>query len=552
MPEPTPAPIPSAPIPEALQARMLDAFDGRLSATELATLEAELRANPAWQREFDALRETWQTLPSGEPTMPSTSEVRLKEKVLSSVKAELAKPDPVGTEHDHGRVTPARRLFLRLLPLAAAVAMVVLALWMNYGGDKNTSKTPALPESGDPGKDPIKDSLTLGGPAKDGELKLTVHEDDWLAEVRQRMERKVTFDFMDTPFLDTLTFLQSLCKMNIVFEPGLEAAKGKQLVSLKVTDMSVTLALQWLCRVNECEYDLRNGALYVFSAGKAKMEGVLLAPRLDPPKNLKAKSTFEFIDSRFDEAVNFIRTLSNATLIIDPKLDSAKTITLKVADMPIVDALEWMCRQAGAHFRFKDGAIYISAEPEAPFAPPVQTDLASLLAARARIPVGSLTRGQLLDLLGGTGTLPVLPSAEMPKEYFSVRIELPSGNASLEEFLARAVNTKTLPLKAEVKEGKILLRTFTQDELLNRKFEVSRESAMPLSSNFYKLAEYLNRTWDGRLPGQPEELKALDALNLDLTNLTVGGALEKLCNAGHWRWEVKADQLLILSAGKQE
>lgn len=102
-------------------------------------------------------------------------------------------------------------------------------------------------------------------------------EEPWKQEIRKKLARRVSFEFVDTPLSEALQFLNSLTKVNIILDPKV-AAEGadKTPITLRVQDMEMETALKWILRLAELEYDLRNQAVFITKkanlAGGAELE----------------------------------------------------------------------------------------------------------------------------------------------------------------------------------------------------------------------------------------------------------------------------------------
>lgn len=89
-------------------------------------------------------------------------------------------------------------------------------------------------------------------------------EDPWKQEIRKKLSRKVSFEFVDTPLDEAIGFLRSLTSVNIVLDPKV-AAEGanKTPITLRVQDMDMETALKWILRLAELDYDLRNQVVFI-------------------------------------------------------------------------------------------------------------------------------------------------------------------------------------------------------------------------------------------------------------------------------------------------
>src|SRR5205085_11251845 len=89
-------------------------------------------------------------------------------------------------------------------------------------------------------------------------------EEPWKEEIRKKMKRLVTFEFADTPLEDALKFLNSLTKISIILDPKAVADGANKLpINLHVQDMPLELALKWVLKLAELEYDLRQQAVFI-------------------------------------------------------------------------------------------------------------------------------------------------------------------------------------------------------------------------------------------------------------------------------------------------
>ncbi|GMV80094.1 MAG: hypothetical protein AMXMBFR7_12780 [Planctomycetota bacterium] len=89
-------------------------------------------------------------------------------------------------------------------------------------------------------------------------------EEPWKEEVRKKLARRVSFEFVDTPLEEALAFLNSLTKVNIILDPRVAAENaGKLPITLRVADMDMQTALKWILRLAELDYDLRNQAVFI-------------------------------------------------------------------------------------------------------------------------------------------------------------------------------------------------------------------------------------------------------------------------------------------------
>lgn len=89
-------------------------------------------------------------------------------------------------------------------------------------------------------------------------------DDEGTRKIKELLRtKKATFDFVETPLQDALSFVRALLGVNIVIDPKV---KLKEPLTLTVKEMNVGAALQWMLRLGGAELEIRNGAVYVAPA----------------------------------------------------------------------------------------------------------------------------------------------------------------------------------------------------------------------------------------------------------------------------------------------
>ena len=98
------------------------------------------------------------------------------------------------------------------------------------------------------------------------------------------------------------------------------------------------------------------------SAPVRSLAGEDPAWRKDIQNQLEAEITLDFQDQDLAEVVNFLQKVTNATIILDPKVTAAAPppITLKVDKMKLSNVLAFIMKLTSLSFTLRDEAIYIS------------------------------------------------------------------------------------------------------------------------------------------------------------------------------------------------
>ena len=88
-------------------------------------------------------------------------------------------------------------------------------------------------------------------------------EPPWMPDLKAKLEQKVSFDFVETPLQDVVTFLQQVTGSNIVLDQKSLSGMPRADITLKVTDMKLGQALDWIVEQADMRYALRNSAIFI-------------------------------------------------------------------------------------------------------------------------------------------------------------------------------------------------------------------------------------------------------------------------------------------------
>lgn len=89
-------------------------------------------------------------------------------------------------------------------------------------------------------------------------------------------------------------------------------------------------------------------------------------------EQLKRTVSFEFTEAPLSQVVEFLRTVSGANIILDRRgiqaagKDPDMPITLKIKDVSLADALDWVMDLSGLTYSLRKGAIFISDPSQMP------------------------------------------------------------------------------------------------------------------------------------------------------------------------------------------
>ncbi|MBI2192880.1 MAG: hypothetical protein HYU36_12950 [Planctomycetes bacterium] len=87
-------------------------------------------------------------------------------------------------------------------------------------------------------------------------------EPEWKRNIKSQMEKRISFDFVDTPLVDVVQFLNNLTGANFVLDPKAVAGQDTP-VTLKVNDMRLGAAIEWILRLVNLSYTLKDEAIFI-------------------------------------------------------------------------------------------------------------------------------------------------------------------------------------------------------------------------------------------------------------------------------------------------
>ncbi len=88
--------------------------------------------------------------------------------------------------------------------------------------------------------------------------------------IKKALTRKVSFEFVDTPLTDVLGFVRQLGNITIVVDPKALDGRDKTSINLRVADMEMGQALDWVLKLAEMEYKIQDQAIFIYSPDEKK------------------------------------------------------------------------------------------------------------------------------------------------------------------------------------------------------------------------------------------------------------------------------------------
>jgi len=171
---------------------------------------------------------------------------------------------------------------------------------------------------------------------------------DAAKEIEKALERKISFDFVDTPLKEALAFLREIAKVNFVLDAPIGKKHNPQ-VNLRVADMPLSQALGWVCKLTECKWEIAGGAVHIAmqaavvakqgkgeQAEDAEPQPPLPLPPEQPPQSKKLRVRFadgtevEAEGALLDEQPDLAKKLLDRAL--DPSRDGILAYRVGDAD----------------------------------------------------------------------------------------------------------------------------------------------------------------------------------------------------------------------------
>ncbi len=102
----------------------------------------------------------------------------------------------------------------------------------------------------------------------------------WEPRIKEAMNKKVTFDLVETPLQDVLNFLSSLMDVTIILDTG--ALNNAPNVTLRVNEMKFQSALNWILKLACLKYRLQDEAIFIIAEDSGELRVENGSVRLGP------------------------------------------------------------------------------------------------------------------------------------------------------------------------------------------------------------------------------------------------------------------------------
>jgi len=195
------------------------------------------------------------------------------------------------------------------------------------------------------------------------------------AKLKESLEKPVTLDFADTPLQDALRFVQDFAAIAIDTAPGLELQPPR--ITLKVKDIPLRSALDYLLKQGSLDYRVRDNRLFVFAPRHP--EGIVSAPiACDSAESGAVRRladamgrpvSVDFRDTPLRDMVTFLGEtwFKGLNVVLDTRgLPKARQqVTFEARQQPLGQALDAFLRVSGLRLSILADVLVFSPAPSA-------------------------------------------------------------------------------------------------------------------------------------------------------------------------------------------
>lgn len=191
------------------------------------------------------------------------------------------------------------------------------------------------------------------------------------------LDQEVTLDFHGTSLVDTVDFLQRTSNQHFMFAP--KVLDTPRSVTLRVANMRLRNVLAHIGRLTGTTYSIIQ-AHHQEPTGTVEAQTCLIQPAAavqpgklasgldatgadaDLRKRMDQRITFDFQDTPLTDIIGFLSQVGAVNCVVMPAVASgSSTVTLKVKEMKLQDALNWLCQMSSTSVRYVDQALVFDA-----------------------------------------------------------------------------------------------------------------------------------------------------------------------------------------------
>ncbi|MEK7470172.1 MAG: tetratricopeptide repeat protein [Planctomycetota bacterium] len=181
---------------------------------------------------------------------------------------------------------------------------------------------------------------------------------------------KIDLDFTDSTLYDILDFLQEFARVNILVDPA-AAELAEKKFTFAVKDLALNKVLALLADSTHLSFVNRKGILLWSTPERiaALQQNPAIQAGEDAAEDDKKvsrslesiKISLNFTQTPVDETMSFIREVTQLNVIVDDSCKQ-KTVTLKLDETTLRDALELIAFGSGLDIKISNGALVVKAK----------------------------------------------------------------------------------------------------------------------------------------------------------------------------------------------
>lgn len=190
------------------------------------------------------------------------------------------------------------------------------------------------------------------------------------AALAARLKQKVTCGFAAQSLPHVLRFLGTLLRVTVVLDPA--ARHGVPPITVRLQGLPAEQALRRVCQLAGRVYVVYDGALLVTTPERVERLVRGGGAHIRPPAGKAAEQmakrvSLYFVGTPAPQALSYVASLTDVPFVLAPQAlpEPPPALTLAVHDLPLGQALRWVCRAAGLTCAWQDGSILITAPPRA-------------------------------------------------------------------------------------------------------------------------------------------------------------------------------------------
>ncbi|KAF0242940.1 MAG: hypothetical protein FD180_3640 [Planctomycetota bacterium] len=184
---------------------------------------------------------------------------------------------------------------------------------------------------------------------------------------RKLESTKIDLDFTDSTMYDILDFIQEFARVNVIIDPAANELAEKKF-TFAVKDLALNKVLALLADTAHMSFANRHGVLIWTTPDRlAALQQITAIDVADDAaeddkkvsRSIGAiKISLNFTETPIDETMSFIREVTQLNVIVDESCNQ-KTVSLKIDEASLRDALELIAFSAGLDIRISNGAIVV-------------------------------------------------------------------------------------------------------------------------------------------------------------------------------------------------